>query len=49
LKTASAAGEAVGAPIGVAFEWMLKATPTAAGGIVAQGTPGFDDATGPDT
>jgi aquaporin Z len=31
-------GPVIGALIGVAFEWMLKGKPTAAGAIAAQGT-----------
>jgi aquaporin Z len=34
------AGPAAGALIGVAFEWILKGKPTAAGTIAAQGTLG---------
>jgi aquaporin Z len=41
-------GPAVGAMIGVAFEWILKGKPTAAGRIAAQGTLGADDPSGPD-
>jgi aquaporin Z len=41
-------GPIVGALIGVAFEWILKGRPTAAGRIAAQGTLGFDDPTRPD-
>ena len=41
-------GPAVGAMIGVAFEWILKGKPTAAGRIAAQGTLGTDDPSGPD-
>ncbi len=36
-------GPLVGALIGVAFEWILKGKPTAAGRIAAQGTLGTDD------
>ncbi len=36
-------GPLVGALIGVAFEWILKGKPTAAGGIAAQGTLDDDD------
>src|SRR3984893_11475459 len=36
-------GPAVGALIGVIFEWILKGRPTAAGAIAAQGARGFDD------
>jgi aquaporin Z len=42
-------GPAVGALIGVAFEWILKGKPTAAGRIAAGGTLGVDDPAGPDT
>lgn len=42
-------GPAVGALIGVAFEWILKGKPTAAGRIAAQGTLGIDDPAGSDT
>jgi aquaporin Z len=42
-------GPAVGALIGVAFEWILKGKPTAAGRIAAQGTVRVDDAPGSDT
>jgi aquaporin Z len=41
-------GPAVGAMIGVAFEWILKGKPTAAGRIAAQGTLGTNDRSGPD-
>ncbi len=41
-------GPAVGAMIGVAFEWILKGKPTAAGRIAAQGTLGANDPSGPD-
>jgi aquaporin Z len=41
-------GPIVGALIGVAFEWILKGKPTAAGGIAAQGTLGVDDPAGPE-
>ena len=36
-------GPVIGALIGVAFEWILKGKPTAAGTIAAQGTLGGDD------
>lgn len=36
-------GPVIGALIGVAFEWMLKGKPTAAGAIAAQGTLEVDD------
>ena len=36
-------GPVAGAMIGVAFEWILKGTPTAAGKIAAEGTLGTDD------
>lgn len=39
-------GPVVGALIGVAFEWILKGKPTAAGRIAAQGTLGVDDSSG---
>jgi aquaporin Z len=42
-------GPAVGALIGVAFEWILKGEPTAAGTIAAQGTLGVGDSVDPDT
>ncbi|MGC2197083.1 MAG: aquaporin [Terriglobales bacterium] len=42
-------GPAVGALIGVAFEWILKGKPTAAGRIAAQGTLHADDSAGSDT
>jgi aquaporin Z len=42
-------GPAVGALIGVAFEWILKGKPTAAGRIAAEGTLGVDDPAAPDT
>jgi aquaporin Z len=42
-------GPAVGALIGVTFEWILKGKPTAAGRIAAQGTVRVDDAPGSDT
>ena len=41
-------GPMVGALIGVAFEWILKGKPTAAGGIAAQGTLGIDTPGEPD-
>jgi aquaporin Z len=41
-------GPAVGALIGVAFEWILKGKPTEAGRIAAQGTLGVDDPSAPD-
>jgi aquaporin Z len=41
-------GPAVGALIGVAFEWILIGKPTEAGRIAAQGTLGVDDQAGPD-
>ena len=41
-------GPAVGAMIGVAFEWILKGKPTAPGRIAAQGTLGANDPSGPD-
>ena len=37
------AGPVIGALIGVAFEWILKGKPTAAGRIAAQGALGGDD------
>ena len=39
------AGPAIGALIGVLFEWILKGRPTAAGTIAAQGAQGGDDST----
>lgn len=42
-------GPCAGAMIAVAFEWILKGKPTAAGGIAARGTLGSEDRTGPDT
>jgi len=42
-------GPAVGALIGVAFEWILKGKPTAAGRNAAQGTIRVDDSHGSDT
>jgi aquaporin Z len=42
-------GPAVGALIGVAFEWILKGKPTAAGRIAAQGTIRVDDSPRSDT
>jgi aquaporin Z len=42
-------GPALGAMIGVAFEWILKGKPTAAGAIAAQGSLDIDDSTKPDT
>jgi len=42
-------GPVVGALIGVAFEWILKGKPTAAGTIAAQGTLGADNPAGTDT
>jgi aquaporin Z len=41
-------GPLLGALIGVAFEWMLKGKPTAAGTIAAQGSLDIDDSTKPD-
>ena len=41
------AGPLIGALIGVAFEWILRGTPTTAGSIAAQGTLGLDDSTQP--
>jgi hypothetical protein len=35
--------------IGVAFEWVLKGKPTAAGRIAAQGMLRVDDSAGSDT
>ena len=40
-------GPVVGALIGVAFEWILKGKPTAAGAVAAQGSLGVDDSTQP--
>ncbi len=40
-------GPLLGAMIGVAFEWILKGKPTAAGRMAAQGTLDVDDATSP--
>jgi aquaporin Z len=37
----------VGELIGVAFEWILKGKPTAAGRIAAGGTLGINDPAGP--
>jgi aquaporin Z len=42
-------GPVIGALIAVAFEWILKGKPSAAGRIAAQGTIGGDDSTGSDT
>jgi len=42
-------GPAVGALIGVVFEWVLKGKLTAAGRIAAQGTLGADERAGPGT
>ncbi|HEY1677807.1 MAG TPA: aquaporin [Candidatus Sulfotelmatobacter sp.] len=42
-------GPVIGALMGVAFEWILKGKPTAAGTIAAQGTLGGDDPGGLDT
>jgi aquaporin Z len=42
-------GPSVGALIGVAFEWILKDKPTAAGKIAAEGTLGANDPAGHDT
>jgi aquaporin Z len=41
-------GPFLGALIGVAFEWILKGKPTAAGRIASEGTLGVDDPAGPD-
>ena len=41
-------GPILGALIGVAFEWILKGKPTAAGRIAAQGTLGVDNPGEPD-
>jgi len=38
-------GPAIGALIGVIFEWILKGRPTTAGAIAAQGAQGADDST----
>ena len=38
-------GPAIGALIGVIFEWILKGRPSAAGAIAAQGAQGGDDST----
>ncbi len=40
-------GPLAGAMIGVAFEWILRGKPTAAGRIAAEGTLGIDEAAGP--
>lgn len=42
------AGPVLGALIGVAFEWILKGKPTAAGTLAAQGSLGMDDSAKPD-
>jgi aquaporin Z len=42
-------GPLVGALIGVAFEWVLKGKPTAAGRIAAEGTLDVGEADGPKT
>jgi aquaporin Z len=42
-------GPFIGALIAVAFEWILKGKPTAAGGIAARGTLGVKDPAGTDT
>jgi aquaporin Z len=42
-------GPVIGALIAVAFEWILKGKPTAAGRIAAQGTLHVDEPSGPDT
>jgi len=42
------AGPVMGALIGVAFEWILKGKPTAAGAIAAQGTLDNDDSGKPE-
>jgi aquaporin Z len=39
-------GPAIGALIGVIFEWILKGRPTAAGATAAQGAQGADESTG---
>ncbi|MDO8596931.1 MAG: aquaporin [Sulfuricaulis sp.] len=41
-------GPVVGALIGVAFEWILKGKPTAAGTMAAQGSLSIEDSTTPD-
>lgn len=41
------AGPALGALVGVVFEWILKGKPTEAGGIAAQGTLGVDQTSEP--
>ncbi len=41
-------GPGLGALIGVAFEWILKGRPTAAGRIAAEGTLDVDDQAAPD-
>src|SRR5476651_1183673 len=41
-------GPVVGALIGVAFEWILKGKPTAAGALAAQGSLYIDDSAKPD-
>lgn len=41
-------GPVPGALIGVAFEWILKGKPTAAGATAAQGSLGVDDSTTPE-
>src|SRR6202011_353118 len=38
------AGPAIGALVGVIFEWILKGRPTSSGAIAAQGEQGADDA-----
>jgi len=42
------AGPVLGALIGVAFEWILKGKPTAAGALAAQGSLDIDDSAKPD-
>ena len=42
------AGPVIGALIAVAFEWILKGKPTAAGRLAAQGTLRVDDPSGSD-
>jgi aquaporin Z len=42
------AGPVLGALIGVAFEWILKGKPTAAGALAAQGSLYIDDSAKPD-